>query len=138
MVVCTFSFLHRLIVSDVECTKIARILRPANLSHRQEITAISGSLQAVLDGVPRCKVRKGAFDALNEGSEALGKVTHKAVAQSGAPPEELYEVFSNRNFRIPIWPSESPALANASSRCEFRAIFGVCLRFDPCEGNISN
>ena len=40
---------------------------------------LEAGLQAVLDGVPptgvaTLKVRKGAFDALNKGSGALGKV----------------------------------------------------------------
>ena len=41
-------------------------------------------------------IRKGAFDDLNKGSGALGKVKCKVVALSGAPPEELYEIAAKR------------------------------------------
>ena len=50
----------------------------------------SGAWRGAPDGVATLKVSKGAFDALNRGSGALGKVKCKVVASSGAPPEELY------------------------------------------------
>ena len=46
--------------------------------------------QGASDGVATLEVRKGAFDALNDGSGALEKCS-KVVAPSGAAPEEPYD-----------------------------------------------
>ena len=59
----------------------------------------SGTWRGAPDGVATLKVRKGAFDALNKGSGALGNWS-KVVAPSGAPPEELCDIFS-------LWRSAS-------------------------------
>ena len=59
-----------------------RDIRPENF--------LFGPSRGAPDGVATLNVRKGAFDALNKGSGALGKRS-KVVARSGAPPEELYD-----------------------------------------------
>ena len=62
---------------------------------------------ALPDRVATLKVRKGALDALNKGSGALGEWS-KGVAPSGATPEELYE------FVLPL-----DVILSRLSQCNF-------------------
>ena len=57
----------------------------------------SGAWRGAPDGVATLEVRKGAFDAFNKGSGALGKWS-KVVAPSKAPLEELYDDSPVKSF----------------------------------------
>ena len=75
------------------------VLEPLSIWFRTAFDPICFKTQAVLDGVPpdgvaTLKVRKGAFDALNKGSGALGKVKKSCRPLEGAPWRTLWKTGS--------------------------------------------
>ena len=110
----------------VNCGQIETWLRQLHVV----LVMSSGASRGAPQGVATLKVRKGAFDVLNKGSGALGKV--KLSPPRGRPPEELYDyvVLESRK-----WIAE--AAVAIYMRLAFTAVTGVLMLLGPAPVKIA-